>query len=149
MNEAVDARAAGRSAAFVFVLSGSITLINALLPAPPGFNRLGVVLIAAICMAAAPAIWWFPWERFGVGATLWLAFGALLIIPLHNHLAGSDAYRYSIFFMVLVTWIGVWHPRWTVLRMTPLLVASYLVPLLFPRHAASSIASVGYAVPVF
>jgi diguanylate cyclase (GGDEF)-like protein len=80
---------------------------------------------------------------------MWLAFATLIIIPLHNHLAGTDAYRYSIFYMVMVMWIGVWQPRWTVTKMSPFFVVSYLVPLMFPRHPAYAISSVTYCVPVF
>src|SRR3954470_9202048 len=94
MHEHVDARAAGRSGAVVYALSGLLTAVTAFLPTPPGFNRLGVLGIALLCVLAAPVVWWFPWERVGVGATLWLASLALVIIPIHNHLGGVDAYRY-------------------------------------------------------
>ncbi|HUZ00144.1 MAG TPA: EAL domain-containing protein [Thermomicrobiaceae bacterium] len=140
---------AGRLGAALFVLSGLVTVLTLVLPAPPGIDRPGVAGIGALATLVGFVNWWLPWER-------WPRWAALLDVPIafsligaHNHFAAADPYRYGLFFIVAFMWIGLCYGRGMSLPFLPLFAVAYVAPLVTAGHvdpvAASSVA---YTAPV-
>ena len=74
---------------------------------------------------------------------------AFILIGTHNHFGGGDPYRYSIFFILCFAWIGIAQPRGTSLRIMPLFLPAYLVPLITSGHwSPVSASSVLYVAPL-
>jgi len=118
-----------RVAAALFVLCGGVIVASPLLPAPPGLDQAGVVAAGATAVLAGLVAWHLPWARWPRPASLALVPVALAIIAVNNHFGAADPYRYSVFFLVTFTWIGMAHPRGTSLLCVSPLVAAYLLPL--------------------
>jgi diguanylate cyclase (GGDEF)-like protein/PAS domain S-box-containing protein len=147
--ELLSPQTIGRIASALFVLCGS--LVAAVAPALPftaGLTRWGMELVAALAIVSGVATWMLPWDRWGRTSTLWLVPVALSLVALDNAYSGYNGFLYGLFFMVIFVWIGLGHhPGWS-LGATPLLVAAYLIPLVFGgHHQAIDFASVGYVVP--
>jgi diguanylate cyclase (GGDEF)-like protein len=41
----------------------------------------------------------------------------------------SDPSTFATYFVVVFVWVGIGHPRWTAIRLSPLALAAYVVPL--------------------
>jgi diguanylate cyclase (GGDEF)-like protein/PAS domain S-box-containing protein len=139
----------GQMAAALFVACGLITAVSPLLPAPPGMDKLVVVLIGVVAAFAGLVVWFLPWDRWPRSRSIGLAPLALTLIAVHNHFGGADPYRYGLFFVVAFVWLGIAHPPRTSLLVAPLLVAAYIAPLFTSgRATAVTLASAVYVVPV-
>ena len=78
-----------------------------------------------------------------------LACVGLLLIALFNHFNGAEPFPYSGFFVLVFAAVGIAHPPGTSLRLTPLLILAYLIPLATTGNLhPASVASLVYAVPV-
>jgi diguanylate cyclase (GGDEF)-like protein len=149
MDGAVSRTTAGRVAAALFLLSGALTVLSLALPAPPTLDAGKVALVGAVSMAAAVPVWLVPWQHWPRWTSLSLVVFALPLISFHNIVGGSDPYRWGIFYVVLAAWVGLAHPRGTFVLLSPLVAASYALPLvIFPDHPFWSLSSTLYAVPV-
>src|SRR5581483_3934475 len=113
MDLPLSRREIARIGAALHLLSGLVTLLSLLLPAPRGLEVAGVVAVALAAMLIGAIIWVLPWQRWPRQATLAIAFDALILIAAHNYFGGADPYRVGMFFIVLFTWIGLGQPRGT------------------------------------
>jgi diguanylate cyclase (GGDEF)-like protein len=148
MHEAVSRTTAGRVAAALFLVSGAVTLVSVVLPAPPTLNAPAVAACGLIAMLAAIPAWFAPWDRLPRRAMLIMVSLALPLISVHNVVGGSDPYRWGLFYVVLSAWLGLAQPRGTFLWMSPLLVISYALPLILFSHPLWALSSTLYAIPV-
>jgi len=148
MDLPLSRREIARIGAALHLLSGLVTLLSLLLPAPRGLEVAGVVAVALAAMLIGAIIWVLPWQRWPRQATLAIAFDALILIAAHNYFGGADPYRVGMFFIVLFTWIGLGQPRGTSIVLAPLLALAYLAPLLLSQHTPSTVYSVAYIVPI-
>ncbi len=148
MDLPLSRRDVARIGAALYVLSGLVTLLSLLLPAPRGLNATGVIAVALVALLLGPLLWLLPWQRWPQRASLVFAVAAMGLIALHNYFGGADPYRISVFFLVVFTWVGFGHPRGTSLLLAPALVPAYLLPLLLRPHPASAISSIVYILPV-
>src|SRR5579864_6094739 len=111
MYEAVSRTTAGRVAAALFLMSGTVTLASVVLPAPPNLNAAAVGACGLIAMLAAIPAWFVPWHRLPRRVMLLMVIFALPLIAVHNFVGGSDPYRWGIFYLVLSAWLGLAQPR--------------------------------------
>jgi signal transduction histidine kinase len=136
------ARFTARLAAFLFLGSGVLLLINVPLPGPPDINRVGELVVGAAAMAIGAFVWRFHWERRDLRWQLVLIAPALTLIALGNYFGGSNPpYAYGVFFVVVFMWIGLTFPRWTSVFVSPAAVVAYVVPILYLPDT-----NVGYGV---
>jgi diguanylate cyclase (GGDEF)-like protein len=141
-------RHAARGLGIIGLCAAGFTALAILLPAPAGFDRVGVLLVC-VATALASLVMFLPWwQRLGVRATLVMVPVALVLISVHNLLGAVDPFRYGVFYLLLFVWIGMYHPpRTALLAGIPTLV-SYGVPLMASGdHVA--LATAVYAVPMY
>ncbi|MEU8241052.1 GGDEF domain-containing protein [Actinoplanes missouriensis] len=143
------ATVSGFTVGVMFCLCGLYTFFTILLPTPPGFHVGAVSLIGLSAVLGGPVLMALPWARIPTAARLMIAPVAMTLIALHNVAAGSDAFRYGMFFFLVFVWFGLGEPRGTSLRMSPLLVIAYLTPLIMRHASASDLASLSYTLPLY
>ncbi|HUY21453.1 MAG TPA: EAL domain-containing protein [Acidimicrobiales bacterium] len=138
----------GRLSGVLWVACGlMVVAAGPLLDFPRGASRPGVEALGVACIAMGLVVRVVPWARWPRSATLWLVPVAFGMIALHNRLAGDDGFLYGTFYLVVFVWVGLAHPRWTSLRLAPLLAASYVLPLLGTPMHRLGVASALYVVP--
>src|SRR5690606_21417257 len=128
--EILSNQIAGQMSSALFVLSGIVALVGPLLPAFPVMDRVGTVLVGIAAIIVGVLVWFLPWNQWHRKRLLLLVPPALLLIGLLNHYGGADPYRYSLFFMVLFIGVGIIHPMGTCLRILPLMLIAYILPLI-------------------
>jgi diguanylate cyclase (GGDEF)-like protein/PAS domain S-box-containing protein len=138
----------GRLSGALWIASGLLVLVaGATLRFPPGASRPGVMATGAACVAVGVTVWNVRWARWRRSATLWLVPVAFGMITLHNRFTADDGFVYGLFYMVVFVWVGLAHPRWTSLRLAPLLALAYVLPLVGSGVRGLGMASALYAVP--
>ncbi len=110
--------------------AGVVGSIGAMLPGPPDMNRPGLAAVCAIAIGLGVITWFLPWERLPWWSNLLLLPIALTILSFGNLFNGSAPYSYGSYYVVAFVWLGMAHRPGTSLLMSPLLVVSYLLPLL-------------------
>jgi diguanylate cyclase (GGDEF)-like protein/PAS domain S-box-containing protein len=149
LSQQLSQQLVGRMAAVLFVGGGAGTFSSALLPAEPHMQPAGIMGVGSSAVLIGVAVWFLPWERWSQKASLWLVPVAFGLIALGNFFAGSEPFRYAVFFIVAFTWIGFGHPRGTSLAFAPLFVVAYLAPLVMTDSAtASALASLIIVGPI-
>lgn len=149
MYEAVSRATAGRLGAVLYLVSGIVTAVSLVLPAPPTLNAPLVALVGVVAIVLAGPIWYLPWHHWPRRASLALPLLALPLISFHNVVGGSDPYRWGLFYVVVSAWIGLAQPRGTFYAIAPLMALSYALPLiLLPDHPFWALSSTLYAIPV-
>lgn len=141
---------AARLAAYLYYGGGAATLISVLLPTPPGFNHLGVLLVGLTALATGAVVHALPWEPLGRSTLFWAVLPpAHVLITVHNYTGGADPYRYGLFFVLVYIWVGMTRGPWASVKVAPLTAVAYLLPLTLPWSSWSAVASVVYALPVY
>jgi diguanylate cyclase (GGDEF)-like protein len=139
----------GYTAGILLVAAGLFTFITVLLPTPPGFQRVGVLLVAVAAVVAGLLVMALPWDRIPTVFRLALAPSAMGLITVHNITAGLDAYRYGMFFFLIFIWLGLCEARGACLKMTPFILAAYMLPLYYAGSSESDLSSISYAIPLY
>jgi diguanylate cyclase (GGDEF)-like protein len=139
----------GHTAGVLFILCSLYTLVTILLPTPPGFQPGGVLVVAAVALITGVAALALPWTRVPHLLRLALAPSAMGLIAVHNIAAGLDAFRYGMFFFVVFIWLGLCERRGTSFKMSPFVLAAYILPLLADGASSSDISSISYAIPLY
>ncbi|HET6794176.1 MAG TPA: sensor domain-containing diguanylate cyclase [Acidimicrobiales bacterium] len=139
-------RALVRSAAWLFVIAGLVTLVASWVPGRSDgpADALAALALGSIVMGAA--VWLAPWERWDPATSLLLAPLGLGLVSLGAAFGPSDPSSYGVYFVVVFAWVGLVHPRRTCAWLAPLAAAVYVAPLL-ARHQ-EGIGSVLVTVPV-
>jgi diguanylate cyclase (GGDEF)-like protein len=141
-------RHAARGLGVIGLCAAGFTALAILLPAPEGFDRVGVLLVCVVTALASLVMFLPWWQRRGVRATLVMVPVALVLISVHNALGAVDPFRYGVFYLLLFVWIGMYHPPWTALVAGVPTTVSYAVPLIASgNHVA--LATAVYAVPMY
>jgi diguanylate cyclase (GGDEF)-like protein len=139
----------GRTAGVLFMLCGFYTFVTILLPTPPGFRTGAVAAVAAAALLIGVVAQRLPWDRIPDLGRLAMGPGSFALIAVHNLAAGSDPFRYGMFFFVVFIWLGLCEPRGTSIKMSPFILAAYLLPLLAADAASSDLSSISYSVPLY
>src|SRR5207302_2063386 len=106
---------AGRSAGWLFLVGGLLTIATAFLPSAGMVNvpvEIGVGLLAVI---VGLTCWLLPWSRWSPRATLVLVPAACALIASGDRFGSASPYTYAIWYVVVFTWVGLSHPRRTAL----------------------------------
>jgi len=138
----------GRLAAVALVVCSVLLLVSDLMV--PGQRSVPVLLASCVGSIAVGAVAWvFPWGRFGRWAVLAVIPIAFVAVGVTWVYASRNGFNYSVTFVVIFVLVGLALPRWTSVRLAPLLVVAYLVPLLLTsgRSAALGLASAIFVVP--
>ena len=139
----------GRIAAIALVVASLLLMASDL--AVPGSMSTGAVLTACIVsMAVGVAAWWFPWGRFGRWTVLAVIPFAFVAVGMTWVFADRNGFNYSVTFVLIFALVGLALPRWTSLRLAPLLVLAYLLPLAATPGplATTGLGSAIFAVPI-
>ncbi len=149
IDDEATARFAGRLSAYMYLLSGVMSLLAVLvLPVPPRADSAALIAVACVAIGSGVVIWMLPWGRWPAWTSLFLLPPTFLLIALNNAAEGSDGYRYATFFFVTFAWIGLTQRRWTSVLALPLAAAAYLVPFALDDHWNSfTVSSVLYVLP--
>ena len=134
----------GRIAAIALVVS-SVLLMVADLVVPGTYDTTAVIVSGCGSLVAGLAAWWMPWDRMGRWAVLVTVVFAFAAVDLTWIFADRNGFNYSVTFVVIFTLIGLALPRWTAVRLAPLLVVAYLAPLLVTRGRLGTI-GIGSAI---
>jgi len=145
----VHFRSAGGQAAALFVLAGTVGLINVVLPGPTGYNRPVVSAINAVGVVVGLVAWFAPWSRWSPRATLALVPVALALLCASDAFGGTPPALYGVYFVVVFAWVGMWHPPGTSIRLAVPAAVLYLLPILSSNVIDEDfIRSVGVVIPV-
>jgi len=144
------ARLTARLAAFLFLGSGVLLLINVPLPGPADLNRVGEAVVGAAAVVTGAVVWRIHWERYDLRWQLVLIPLALALIALGNSFGGSNPpYAYGVFFVVVFMWIGLTFARWTSVFVSPLAVIAYVVPILYlPGNVGYGVSTAAITIPI-
>jgi diguanylate cyclase (GGDEF)-like protein len=124
----------------VLFIAGSAILAPILLLPGNDWNGAGALLVSAAGIVTGVIVLMLPWQRWPRSSTLLLLAPALGLITLGN-LIQQDPYIYGIYYVLVFAWVGVAHPRWTSLKILPLAIVSFLIPVLtltLPGHPFGS-----------
>jgi diguanylate cyclase (GGDEF)-like protein len=124
----------------VLFIAGSAILAPILLLPGNDWNGGGALLVAAAGIVTGVVTLLLPWQRWRRSSTLVLLLPAFGLITMGNALQ-QDPYVYGIYYVLVFAWLGVAHPRWTSLKVLPLAVVSFLIPVLtieLPGHPLGS-----------
>ena len=135
----VSATLAARLGAVLFVVGGALNLFTALQPSVPSADADLLVIFGLGAALAGVVIWYLPWARWSMRATLWLVPLALLCVALSNMAGGQDPWEWDLYFLVVFVWIGICQRPGVSLGMLPLFAVAYLAPL-YPTHQTSAMA---------
>ena len=139
MTDFLSHRLIARLAGFLFI-AGSAILAPILLLPGNDWNGGGALGVAAAGIATGIITLLLPWQRWRRSTTLVLLLPAFGLITMGNALQ-QDPYVYGIYYVLVFAWIGVAHPRWTSLKVLPLAVVSFLIPVIaieLPGHPLGS-----------
>ena len=90
-------------------------------------ERQAVIGICLLGILIALVIWVAPWHRWRHSMTLLVVPLAFLMVALGGTVA-LNPYEISAYYVAGFVWIGMAHPRFTSVRMVPLLLAAYFLP---------------------
>ena len=139
-----------RSAAWLFVIAGVVTLVDSWVPGSGPVRPDVMDVVGLVAVVIGTATWLAPWERWPPRVSLVLGAAAFGLIAAGDGLGVESPFTYAVYFVVVFTWVGVCHPRGTGLRLAPVAAAVYVLPLLVTAHRGQpgGVASVAVAVPV-
>ena len=149
MRDLGSTQSAGALSAVLFFLCGLLVTGSAPIAGESNSHPLIVAAIGLLASASGVVMMSMPWHAWPRSRTLWLVPLAFSLIGVHNWATGAEGYRYGVFFFVVAAWVGLMHPRWTTLAVTPGMVTAYVVPALFVGDIGAVTASLTYAIPVF
>jgi len=139
----------GRVASIAFVLASLLVMVSELV-SPGTASRVSVAVIGCAALAVGAAAWWVPWQRLPRSTVLWMVPAGLVAIDVGFVFGDRNEFNFSVTFVLVFVLIGLTQPRWAPLKMAPLLVVAYVVPLLAigGHQAVVGLGSALYVVPV-
>ncbi len=125
-----DAARGVLQAGLLFSVVGLIGLVSDAFPGGIGHGRVtSVILDAALLPVGLGAIELRKSRVLAGRRGLLLAVVAMALIGANNANGSLVPATYGTYFMLVMVWVGIWYPPWSVLSLSPLMVAAYLVPL--------------------
>ena len=144
----ITPKLAGKAAGLFMAVAGLLSLGSLVRPDAPGESTVGVLVVGAIAAASGAILWFLPWERWS-SAALYLPIPlGLALSGARNYLGGNDPSLYPVFFVAGAVWVGLALPRWTGLKLVPLIAVAYLAPLYLRNADSTAVASVFYVVGI-
>jgi len=139
----------GRIASMALIVGSALVLASELVT-PDSYSRSSVLLVGGLTTIAGIASWWIPWSRLPRRTVLWMVPFALLAVDLGYAYADRDGFNYSVIFVMVFVLVGLTQRRWTAVKMAPLLVAAYVLPLIAVPGSTKSIGlgSAVFVIPI-
>ncbi|MFB9178070.1 hypothetical protein ACFFX1_07965 [Dactylosporangium sucinum] len=109
----------------------------------PGARERELPIVAAADFAAAVAAHRVPPRR-----TIALAVAGLAVLAFSTWTFGGVATGTGPFFVLLFAWVGLHHPPWTAVALSPLTAAAYVAPLVATHQPPDVVGSAVVFVPV-
>ena len=128
-----------RSAAWLFLTGGLLTLLTAWLPESSPHNADAIDGVGLGALAVGLLVWVLPWEHWRRSASLTLVPLAMAMVALADSFGTRSAYTYDVFYVLVFAWVGLVHRPWTCLRMAPLLIPFYVMPALVVSTQAGAL----------
>src|SRR5258706_8783564 len=142
-------RTAGGQAGALFLLAGTVGLVNVTLPGPTSYDRPITTVVNLVGVLVGAIAWLTPWSRWNPRATLLLVPVAVGLVCFSDAYGGTPAPVYGVYFVVLFAWVGMWHQPGTSARLAVPCAISYLLPVATSNVANDDfIRSVGVVIPV-
>jgi len=135
----------GRVASMALIVASALVLASELV-APGSYSRASVLLVGGLTLAVGIATWWIPWARLPRRTVLWIVPFALVAVDLGYIYADRNGFNYAVTFVIIFVLVGLTQPRWTSVKMAPLLAVAYLLPLLV---APGNLSTVGLGSALF
>ena len=139
----------GRIAALALVACSILLMVSDL--AVPGRHSSSALLASCgVSLAVGFTAWWFPWARFGRWTVLAVVPFAFAAVDTTWVFADRNPFNYSVTFVVIFALVGLALPRWTALRLAPLLAVAYVLPLFATpgRMSSLGLGSAIFVVPM-
>jgi hypothetical protein len=137
-----------RVAAWFYLGAGAVTLVTLPLPAPRGTNRLALVAVAVGAIVVGALTLVVPWQRWNWRVTLVLVALAFILIATGNVAGAGPDYTYGVYFVLVFVWVGIAHPRWTSLLISPAAALAYVVPIVLAGgDVAQKVSTVAVTIP--
>ena len=136
--------------AITWVLLGLLLLVSQVVSAASAdLNWAGIWAVSALILGVGAAILILPWERWKPSAPLWPVPMVFTVFGLNYRLGNKSGFGYAMAFLAVYLFIGATQPRWTGLRLAPLLVVQYLAPLIRVQSGEQNlgIASAIFVIP--
>ena len=139
----------GRVASLAFILASLLVMVSELV-VPGLYSRTAVAVIGTSALVVGAASWWIPWDRLPRSTVLWMVPAGLMAIDIGFVFGDRNGFNFSVTFVLVFVLVGLTQPRWTSLRMLPVLVVAYVVPLVAigGRLGSTGLGSALYVVPV-
>ena len=118
-------RAATRYAAAVLVVGGAVGFLSNHLLID---YRLSNELIAAADIVVGAVIWFLPWDRWPMRATLALVPLGFAMIAMSRAVGTVLVAGYGVSFVTVFLWVGVTQPPRTSFWLAPLAAVAYAMP---------------------
>ncbi len=137
-------------AGLLFSVVGVIGLVSDALPGFAGHGHLTSVILDAVLLPVGIAAVLLRKKRFLQGRPgLLLAVFAMAIIAANNVNGSLATATFGTYFMLIVVWVGIWYPPWTVAALSPVMAAAYMAPLFLgaPR-SPGDVPAVFLVVPI-
>ena len=112
----------------VLFIAGSAILAPLLLLPGNEWDGTHALVVASAGITTGVVVLMLPWQRWRREMTLVLLLPAFALISVGNALQ-QDPYVYGIYYVLVFAWVGVAHPRWTSIKILPLAVISFLIPI--------------------
>jgi diguanylate cyclase (GGDEF)-like protein len=125
-----------RSAAWLFLTGGLLTLLTAWLPDNRLHNPDAIDALGLAALSVGLLVWLLPWERWPRPASLLLVPLAMGLVSAADAFGTGSPFTYDVFYVLVFAWIGLVHSPWTCVRLAPLAVPFYLLPALVAPAAA-------------
>lgn len=138
-----------RHASLLFVAVGVVGLINDFVPGGVDHGNLTSMIQDASALTIGALAFLLRKNRFLLGrGGILLAVLALAMVAVDNASGEIVPITLGTYFMIIVVWVGMWYPPWTVLALSPVMAAAYLAPLFLgaPR-SPGDLAAVSLVLP--
>jgi diguanylate cyclase (GGDEF)-like protein len=142
-------RLAAEQAALLFIAVGVIGLCYDVLPNHLGGQRSIAIILDSLTVGLGLVVRWNRCAMWSARRLWVLPIVALIYLAVQRSLGTIPDETYGIWIILIFVWIGLWQPPRSSIRMTPVAVATYLVPVAVvgvPHEG--TLAAVTISVPV-
>jgi len=109
-----------------------VGLLNDVAPGGIDHGNLTSTILDGVLLAAGIIAVLLRKRRFLQGRPgLLLAVFAMAMVAVDNATGVLAPVTLGSYFVLIILWVGMWYPPWTVVALSPVMVCAYLAPLFF------------------
>jgi diguanylate cyclase (GGDEF)-like protein len=138
-------RAATRYAAAVLVVGGAIGFLSNHLLID---YHVGNEIIAAVDILVGTIVWFLPWNRWPMRATIALVPIGFAMIAMSRAVGSVLVAGYGVSFVMVFLWVGVTQPPRTSFWLAPLAAIAYAMPSIVSAGDPADVGSLAVVLPV-